>query len=79
VKVLIAGAALAIAAVVALTNGGDEVAYSQNSEFRQGVERVDTALDGVLNENTHDELAAQADSSATWVRGLGDSVQRMTD
>ena len=78
-KLLIAGAGLAIAAVVALTNGGDEVAYSQNSEFRHGVESVDTRLDSVLNEDTHDELVKHANSSAAWVRGLGDSAQHIAD
>ena len=78
-KILIAGASLAIAAVVALTNGGEEAAYSQNSEFQQGMHSMDSVLDGALNDETHDELAAQADSSAHWVRSLAVKVQNVAE
>lgn len=74
-KGLIAGAALAIAAVFALQGGSDETARGQDSQFQQGVHRVDSVLQKGLSEETHDKLAKQADSSAQWLRGFSASVQ----
>jgi hypothetical protein len=78
-KGLIAGAALAIAAVIAFQGSDDETAHSQNSGFEQGIERVDSVLQKGLGEETHETIAKHTDSSATWLRGLGAKVQSATE
>ena len=78
-KGLIAGAALAIAAVFALQGGSDETARGQDSQLEQSVHRVDGVLQKGLSQETHDKLAKQADSSAEWLRGLSASVQSATE
>jgi hypothetical protein len=74
-KGLVIGVALAFASVVALQGGSEEPAHSQDSQLEQGMNRVDGVLQHGLGEDTHDAIAKQADSSAEWLRGFGESVQ----
>lgn len=78
-KGLIAGAVLAIAAVVALQGGSDQQANSDDSQLEQGVARFDRALERGLNSETHDAIAKQADSSAEWLQGFGAKVTRAAE
>jgi hypothetical protein len=73
-KGLIAGAVLAIAAVVALQGGSDQPSNSDDSQLEQGVARFDHALESGLNSETHDAIAKQADSTAVWLQGFGAKV-----
>lgn len=72
-KGLIVAAVLAIGSIAALQGGDDTAAHSQDSQWEQGVERVDGVLRNGLTEGTHEALAKQADSSAQWLRGFGES------
>ncbi len=78
-KGLIAGAALALAAVFGFQSAQDDAAHSQDSRIAQGVERMDSVLQKGLSEETHDKLAKQADSSAEWLKGFSAKVQAATD
>lgn len=71
-KGLFLAAALAIGSIVALQGGDDTAAHSQDSQWEQGVQRVDGVLRNGLTEGTHEALAKQADSSAKWLRGFGE-------
>jgi hypothetical protein len=72
-KGLFLAAVLAIGSIAALQGGNDQPAHSQDSQLEQGVNRVDGVLRNGLGEGTHEALAKQADSSAEWMRGFGES------
>jgi len=78
-KGLLVAAALAIASVVALNSGSDNPAHSQDSQLQQGIDRMDNMLQSGLSQQTHDQIAATAKRSATWLEGFGESVKSATE
>lgn len=74
-KALLVAAVFAVGSVIALSGGSQSDANSQDSMVQQQMDRFDSALQNGLSEKTHDEIATQAQKSATWLQGFGDDVK----
>lgn len=75
-KFLLLGAIVVIGLALAFGGGGSSSNAQSDSRLQQGVDQVDAYLQKGLTPETHQIIADKASSSASWLKGFEETLQR---